>query len=447
MFKRSLCLILISASTYAAANINNGVMTLYVGQSEFVKDSSITNVSVGSDEIVNALPIDKKGILLTGVKNGDTTIKVWRNNSVQSINTHIYPANLPRMLNEIQFFLMKYPGLEANIVGDTIIVEGSNLSDDDKGKVDSFLAQYKYITNLTSPNSQAADKNDTRMIYFDVKIVEVTRSASQNLGIQWSSQVNGPRVGVIGEFKKSNAFKSPDVSDLGFDNIPVGSAIRPFQTYAGLISSITSSINLMESEGVANLIAHPVLSCRNGGNAEFLSGGEVPYSSSGPTGTPSVDFKEYGIKLNVSPIIQSDGSILANIQSEISEIDPAVQIDNVPGLLTRKTTTDFSLQNGETLVLSGLNYNRNSDTSSKVPGLHKAPLIGRFFKNNSEVNSQTELLFIVTPFIYSEKDDPSKNLAAKANEVVDTINANNKILPKDFFNSDSNRIYFQEGIK
>lgn len=449
MFKRSLYVILIGISTFAAADINNGVMTLYVGQSEFIKDSSITNVSVGSDEVINALPIDKKGILLTGVKSGDTTIKVWRNNSVQSINTHIYPANLPRMLSEIEFFMMRYPNLEANIVGDTILVEGSNLSEDDKGKIDNFLAQYNHITNLTRVNNQAADKSDTRMIYFDVKIVEVTRSASQNLGIQWSSQINGPRVGVIGEFKKSNAFKSSGVSDLdpGFANIPVGSAIRPFQTYAGLISSITSRINLMEGEGIANLIAHPVLSCRNGGNAEFLSGGEVPYSSSGPTGTPSVDFKEYGIKLNVSPVIQGDGSILANIQSEISEIDPAVQIDNVPGLLTRKTTTDFSLQNGETLVLSGLNYNRNSETKSKVPGLHKTPFIGRLFKNESEIDSQTELLFIVTPFIYSEKDDPSKNLIKNAESVVESINVNNKLLPKDFFNSDNNRIYFQEGNK
>lgn len=446
MFKKSLCLILVSISAYANANINNGIMTLYVGQSEFIKDSSITNVAVGSDEIVNALPIDKKGILLTGIKNGDTTIKVWRNKSVQSINTHIYPANLPRMLNEINYFLLKYPDLTANIIGDTILVEGLDLNDDDKAKVDSFLAQYPYVTNLTRANNQTANKNDTRMVYFDVKIVEVSRSASENLGIEWSSQINGPKVGVIGEFKKSNAFKS-DVSGLGFDNIPLGDAISPFQTYAGLISSITSKINLMESKGTANLIAHPVLSCRNGGNAEFLSGGQVPFTTATATGTPSVEFKDYGIKLNVSPVIQNDGSILANIESEISEIDPAVQVLDVPGLLTRKTVTDFSLQNGETLVLSGLNYNRNSAADSQVPGLHKAPFIGRLFKNKSKIDVKTELLFIVTPFIYSEGDDPSLVTAAKANKIVGSINKDNELLPKDFFESNENRTYFNEGVQ
>lgn len=444
MLKRSLCLILVGLSTYVMADINNGTMNLYVGQSEFINDSSITNVAVGSDEIINALPIDNKGILLTGVKSGDTTIKVWRNNSVQSINTHIYPANFPRILNEINYFLMNYPGLTANIVGDRILVEGSNLSDADKSNVDNFLSQYAYITNLTRANNQAADKNDTRMIYFDVKIVEVSRSASQNLGIEWSSQIEGPRVGVIGEFKKSSAFRE---GNTGLADIPAGGPIRPFQTYAGLISSISSRINLMESKGVANLIAHPVLSCRNGGNAEFLSGGEVPFATASATGTPSIDFKEYGIRLNVSPVIQSDGSILANIESEISEIDPAVQIANIPGLLTRKTNTDFSLQNGETLVLSGLNYNRKSDTNSQVPGVSKVPFFGRLFKNKAKVDTQTELLFIVTPFIYSEKDSPSGVISTKANKMVERINSQNQLLPKDFFESNDNRIYFEEGVQ
>lgn len=446
MFKKTISIILIGLSISALADVNSRVMTLYVGQSEFINDRSITNVAVGSDEIINALPVNNKGILLTGVKNGDTTIKVWRKDSVQSINAHVYPDNLPRILSEINYFITRYPQLSASIVGDTIIVEGENISEYDKSKIDNFLSQYKHITNLTRANNQKADSNDTRMVYFDVKIVEVTRSASQNLGIEWSSQVDGPRVGVIGEFKKSSAYKSQP-EGISFEGIPSGPSIRPFQTYAGLISSITSRINLMESEGTAKLIAHPVLSCRNGGDAEFLSGGQVPYSSASATGTPSVEFKDYGIKLNVSPVIQNDGSILANIKSEISEIDPAVQIENVPGLLTRKTTTDFSLQNGETLVLSGLNYNRQSDTNSQVPGLHKAPFFGRLFKNESKINSQTELLFIVTPFVYSDKQNPARNIIGKSSEMVDSLNIDNKLLPVDFFESESNRVYFDEGKK
>lgn len=446
MLKKSICIILMAASSQSyAIDINNRIMTLYLGQSEFINDSSITNVAVGSDEIVNALPIDKKGILLTGVKSGDTTIKVWRNKSIQSINTHVYPANLNRMLDEIRYFLGRYPQLSANIVGDTIIVEGESLRLEDKGKIDSFLAPYKYVTNLTRAISQIADKNDNRMVYFDVKIVEVSRSDSQNLGIEWSSQANGPQFGIIGEFKKSNAFRN-GATNAGLDNIPIGNPLRPFQTYAGLISSITSSINLMENKGTAKLIAHPVLSCRNGGNAEFLSGGQVPFTTASATGTPSVEFKDYGIKLDVSPVIQNDGSILATIKSEISEIDPSIQLEGVPGLLTRKTNTDFSLQNGETLVLSGLNYNRSSNTDSNVPGLSKAPIIGRLFKNKSEVESQTELLFIVTPFIYSENDDNNR-LISKANELVSNINENNVLLPKDFFSSNENRTYFDEEVK
>lgn len=438
----SIILILLCQQTYAL-DVSNKVMALYVGQSEFINDNSITNVAVGSDEIINALPIDKKGILLTGLKSGDTTIKVWRNKSVQSINTHVYPANLFRMLDEINYFLDKYPQLNASLVGDTIIVEGEILSSEDKSKVDSFLAHYAYVTNLTRTNTQTADRNDTRMVYFDVKIVEVSRSASQNLGIEWSSQANGPQVGIAGEFKKSSAYRA---GRLELDGIPTGNPIRPFQTYAGLISSLSSKINLMENEGTARLVAHPVLSCRNGGDAEFLSGGQVPFTTASATGTPSVEFKDYGIKLNVSPIIQNDGSILAKITSEISEIDPSIQISGVPGLLTRKTNTDFSLENGETLVLSGLSYNRKSKADNNVPGVSKIPFIGRAFKNENKVDSQTELLFIVTPYIYS-KNNNTDNLINKTSIIVDTLNNNNLLLPRDFFNSEDNRIYFDRSAK
>ena len=444
MLKKYFCFMVMSVSVASyAQTTNSNVMTLYVGQSEFIKDRSITNVAVGSDEVINALAIDNKGVLLTGIKKGDTTIKVWRDNSIQSINTHVYPANLPRMLEEINYFLRNYSGLSASIVGDTVLVEGDNVATEDKGKVDSFLAQYQHITNLTRSNTQVADKNDTRMVYFDVKIVEVSRSATQNLGIEWSTDIGGPQVGIIGEIKKSRPYRN-DPQGLGLPGVPIGNPIRPFQTYAGLISSITSRINLLESAGTAKLIAHPVLSCRNGGNAEFLSGGQIPYTVGTATGTPSIAFKDYGIKLDVSPIIQNDGSILAQITSEISEMDPSIQILGVPGLLTRKTNTDFSLQNGETLVLSGLNYNRNSETEDKVPGLHKTPFFGRLFKNEEKVDSQTELLFIVTPFIYSENEKVA-DLTAKAAVMVEAINTDNVLLPEDFFRNTDNRVYFNDG--
>lgn len=420
------------------ANIRHQSMSLYVGQSEFIGDSSITKVAVGSDEILNAVGIDNKGVLITGMKSGDTTIKVWRKNSLQTINTHVYPANLIKMKHDIKNFMRAYPNTLVRILGDKIIVEGDDLDVVSKAKIDTFLSGFNYVTNLTSAKKLEPDITDQRMIYFDVKILEVSRNNMENLGIQWDTQVNGPGVAIAGEFKKSSRYID------GLDGVPNGAKIAPFASYAGLISSITSRVNLMESQGLARLIAHPVLSCKNGGSAKFLSGGQMPYNAASATGTPSVDFKEYGISLDVKPVIQADGSIVANISAEVSEIDTSVVIDGVPGLLTRKTQTEFSLQNAQTIVLSGLNSLQNSTAHANVPGVSKLPLFGGLFRNKSTTDKQTELLFIVTPIIYSES--PMQETILHADDIIQKSNVNNQLLPIDFFNSLENRIEFDTPI-
>lgn len=424
-----------------ASDIKYQPMNLYVGQSEFIGDKTITNVAVGSNEILNAVAIDNKGVLITGVKSGDTTIKVWRSNSLQTINTHVYPANLMKMVHDIKIFMEDYDNTSVRILGDRIVVDGDNLDKKDKAKIDAFLSQFDYVTNLTSARVLDPDINDQRMIYFDVKILEVSRNNMGNLGIEWDTKIDGMKVGVVGEFKKSSAYYG-DPSIYGIQGAPTGAKISPFASYAGIVSSITSRINLMQSQGLARLVAHPVLSCKNGGTASFLSGGQVPYNTASATGTPSVEFKDYGIKLNVSPIIQADGSIVAKITAEVSEIDSSVVVDNVPGLLTRKTETEFSLKNAETLVVSGLNSTQESDSHAKVPGVSKLPVLGGLFKNTSTIDKQTELLFVVTPIIYSEDNSVVKDAINTSDNVIKEMNQNNILLPKDFFFSEENRIYF-----
>lgn len=427
------CLLMVYAQI-GMADIRHQPMTLYVGQSEFISDSSITKVAVGSDEILNAVGIDNKGVLITGMKSGDTTIKVWRTNSLQTINTHVYPANLIKMKYDIKNFMSAYPNTLVRILGDKIVVEGDDLDVVSKAKIDAFLSGFNYVTNLTSAKTLEPDVTDQRMIYFDVKILEVSRSNMENLGIQWDTQVNGPGIAIAGEFKKSSRYVN------GLDGVPSGTKIAPFASYAGLISSIASRVNLMESQGLARLIAHPVLSCKNGGSAKFLSGGQMPYNAASATGTPSVEFKEYGIGLDVKPIIQADGSIVANISAEVSEVDTSVVIDGVPGLLTRKTQTEFSLQNAQTIVLSGLNALQNSTSYANVPGLSKTPLFGGLFRNKAKTDKQTELLFIVTPIIYSEGS--MQEAINYSDALVKQSNINNHLLPIDFFNSLDNRIDF-----
>ena len=216
----------------------------------------------------------------------------------------------------------------------------------------------------------------------------------------------------MGDFKKSNSF----VKGLAPEELQIagGQKHDVFQTYAGLTGVLMSRINLLQNQGFTKMIAQPVLSCKNGDKASFLSGGQIPYTAASATGTPSVEFKDYGIKLEVEPYLRDDGTILAKVMAEVSDIDLSISVDGSPGILTRKTDTHFAIKNGETMVLSGLVNKTKSNAEDGMPMLSRIPVLGHLFKNRENAQKQTELVFLVTPYSYDQPEKSKK-------QVTDTL--------------------------
>lgn len=231
-----------------------------------------------------------------------------------------------------------------------------------------------------------------RMVRLRVRLVEFRKSALGELGIDWGKSAAGPTFAAAGDAVGSNLFRP--ASD-GFDALP--NRVAPFSTYFGIASNITSRINFLASNGDAMTLAEPVLSAVNGGVASFLAGGEVPYPTVGANGEPIVDFKEYGIKLDVRPLIDDRGNVRASVATEISQIDDAVSVGGAPGLLTRRAETEVNVLSGETIVISGLLSAENSESTSRVPGLGRVPLLGSLFRTKDSRESVTELVIFVTP--------------------------------------------------
>ena len=120
------------------------------------------------------------------------------------------------------------------------------------------------------------------------------------------------------------------------------------------MSAISSRLNLLEREGDAIVLATPQLTARSGSSAKFQAGGEIPYSVVNQNGFVTVQFKNFGIILEVKPRADSTGAIRSEILAEVSEPDPSVSsLQGVPGLRTRRTQTEFNVRAGETMVLSG----------------------------------------------------------------------------------------------
>lgn len=248
-----------------------------------------------------------------------------------------------------------------------------------------------------------------KMVQMKVRMIEFRKSSLGKLGIDWSDSIAGPTFAAAGDAIGNNLFRP--VAE-GFSGLP--NTVSPFSTYFGIASNITSRINLLASSGDAVTLAEPVLSCASGGSASFLAGGEVPYPTVGANGQTTVQFKEYGIKLNVSPSIDDAGNVRTTVETEISQLDPAVSVQGAPGLLTRRAQTQVNVRSGQTIVISGLLSSENSKDVDKIPGIGNLPIIGNFFKSQSSRNAASELVIFLTP----EVIDPAKSVMSENDQEI-----------------------------
>lgn len=247
-----------------------------------------------------------------------------------------------------------------------------------------------------------------RMVRLRVRMVEFRKSALGELGIDWADSANGPGYGVAGDFLSNNLFRP---ATEGFENLP--NQVAPFSTYFGIATNVTSRINFLAQNGDAVTLAEPVLSAVNGGTASFLAGGEVPFPTVGSNGQTTVDFKEYGVRLNIAPRIDSGGNVRTSVEAEISELDEAVTVNGAPGLLTRRAQTEVNVRSGETIVISGLLSSNTSKALNAIPGLGRLPVIGKLFGSEESRETVGELVIFVTP----EVIEPDGLLTSRQQEI------------------------------
>lgn len=309
---------------------------MFIGEIKVLGRVDVTRVAIGNGAIIKAEVLDNNELLVIAESVGSTSLRLWHRDNRQS--------------------------------------------------------DYNIRVAETDPQTRVRLE---KMVHMRVRMVEFRRSALDKLGVDWSDNFAGPGVAAAGDLV-GNAHFRPG-SDAPFGNLP--NTVKPFSTYFGIASNITSRINLLASSGDATTLAEPVLSTVNGGSASFLAGGEVPYPTVSQNGQAIVEFKEYGIKLTISPSIDEMGHIRTLVDTEISQLDPAVSVQGAPGLLTRRIKTQVNVRAGETIVLSGLLSSESSKDVDKVPGIGRLPIIGNFFRSSASRNSVSELVVFLTPVI------------------------------------------------
>ena len=334
------------AATGNCASLGQLPAALSVGeglQQELQSPVAITRLAIGDPKIADVHLNRDRGFLLTGIASGTTSVLVWTACSTTPRQSMVFV----------------------------------------KGKATAALTSFSL--------APADDPSLPSQVQTDIRFVEVSRTklkeaSTKILGMGKNFFLGSPNL----LFPTPSTFKLP----VSADQFNIG--------FGG--GRVSAMINALESSGFAYTLARPSLVAMSGQSATFLAGGEIPIPvpSSG-SDTISIEYKEFGIRLTLTPTVIDRNRISLKVAPEVSELDYTnalvIQSIKVPALTIRRTDTTVSLADGESFVISGLISSNNTTNISKFPGLGDIPILGAFFRDSSVNRQDKELLMIVTPHL------------------------------------------------
>ena len=291
--------------------------------------------------------------------------------------------------SEINRSLMKngYADVRADGIGSKIFLEGTVLKQEDLDTVDKLAnAYFDTCVNLVRVGGVAED-----LVLIDIHFVELGKQFLEKVGVDWD---DGARI---------------EVTDLQYTIDLVKSGADSGSINLEAARSFGATLNLLESNSLARTLAHPVLVCKSGEEAEFVAGGEIPIVMI-LADRAVVEYKKYGIILKVSPLAHRDGRVSAAVEAERSALDPSVTVGDYPGLLTRSVDTYVTMDRDKVLVLSGLVDKSDAKAVDKVPVIGSFPILGELFKSRDFLNDDSELVIFLTARLMSPESETNREI-------------------------------------
>ncbi|MFK0093025.1 type II and III secretion system protein family protein [Pseudomonas sp. NPDC090592] len=323
-------------------------------QQELRLPLAITRVAVGEPKVADVQASGERGVVVTAVGQGNTSLMLW---------TACAPAPHRAML-----FV--------------------------KGRASADMAEDSF---LPSQDAQLISQ-----VQADIRFVEVRRSKYKEAGARlFFKGSNNSLIGSPGTVPGTSV--SPGSVPNVTPSIPLDDTVFNI-VWGGGSSRFLAMINALENSGFAYTLARPSLTVLSGQTASFLAGGEIPIPvPSAGSDNVSIEYKEFGVRLALTPTVVSQGRITLKVAPEVSELDYSNVVTiagtQVPGLTVRRTDTSIALADGESFIISGLVSNNTRSAVDRLPGLGSLPVLGAFFRNSAMRREETELLMIVTPHL------------------------------------------------
>jgi pilus assembly protein CpaC len=390
-----------------AAGISRTI-NMAVGKSIIVDlPQDAAEVFIGNPATANAVVRSTRKLYIVAIANGVTSIYAMDKAGRQIA---AFQINVGRDIGELQqIFRAALPrdNIVVRTVSDTIILSGTVESAGDAQQAMDIAKGF--IPTLTTPTGGAASPEGQVInsliikgkdqVMLKVAIIEVERTIVKELGIStsgtWSTGTFGP-------------------SPVALSGISAGTSALQNTWGSTTGNSFSATLQALEKYGVSRVLAEPTVTAISGESAKFTAGGEIPVPTSftpGSTGlgiatpaTVGIEFKQYGVTLNFTPVVLAEGRILLRLATEVTEIDPD-RIFTFPGGITvngfrtRKNETSVELPSGGSIVSAGLLQTNNRQVITGLPALMNLPILGALFRSRDYQRDETELMIVVTPYI------------------------------------------------
>jgi pilus assembly protein CpaC len=376
-----------------------------VGSGQVVKlASAVTNVFVADPKVAEVRPASANTLFVFGTGPGQTTLAALDNTGRVVAQFQITVQPSAYNANQAAAAVARtMPGFDIHVdrVAGGLLVTGHVQSPEEADRVIAILQAY--LSEKQTVENHLTVGSSTQ-ISLRVRIAEMSRTVSREIGINWTA-IQG-----LGKYAQIGLTTSNPVSATSATPNAFSAAYNIGNTNFGAV------IDALAQDNLVHVLAEPNLTTLSGEPASFLVGGEFPIPIAQQNNTTTITFKQYGVNLSFVPTVLSGGRISVHVRPEVSQLSNqgAVQLGagnssiSVPALTVRRADTTVEVASGDSFAIAGLLQDNVSQAVSALPWLGEVPILGALFRSDSFQRNESELVIIVTPYLVQPVSDPAK---------------------------------------
>lgn len=425
--KGLLLLLLVSAGLTVSdvarsAGSYSKTVQLIVGKADTIElKGAVADVLVANPAIADVGTLRSNRLYIVGKSIGDTNVLAYDQNGNQLADITVEVRMDDRSLQDSLKEFFPDEKISVRSVSGNLVLSGNVSSPAVANQVRDLAA--RFVTDKKTQTLVDLMKvQGEQQVMLKVRVVEASRAVLKELGVQTNyrtiPETNNAQTSVVpgaaGFPIGSTASVTGGAVTGGtlFTNDVGQAASIPFGSATITMGALSATLNALEQNGIVNTLAEPNLTAISGETAGFLAGGEFPIPTSrDASGNVTIEFKQFGVALNFTPTVLNKERIALHLSAEVSAEDASDGLQQqgltIPGLSVRRTETTVELGSGSTLMIAGLIDSGTIHSMNGYPGVENLPIIGQLFKSTSFQRNESELLFIVTPYLvnsYAEAD-------------------------------------------